>query len=172
MPPYRPVRIDLRRFSPYFDAPERYGIEVLQPAAVRRFFAACVDADPRRLALSFDYRVRGQPDPETYVAPALAAYTEWRQARVARSSLVARRDGDVLRIDDHRVNLAPGEHVLGGSEAAVYAACDAGSTPEEILAALGPRVAAADVTEILARLVALRLVMEDEGRYLALALPG
>jgi len=171
-PPYRPLPVDLRRFSPYFDAPERYGIEVGEPAAVRRFFARCVDADPRALALSFEYRVRGQPDPESYVGPALAAHAEWLRARVARSSLVARRDGDTLRIDDRRANLAAREHALVGHEAAVYLACDAGAAPDEILAALGPGATAAEVAAILGRLAEERLVLEDEGRYLALALPG
>jgi ribosomal peptide maturation radical SAM protein 1 len=169
-PPYRPARADLRRFSPHFEAPARYGIEVLGPAARHRWLAECVGAPAAEVALSFDYRVAGQGDPDAYAAPCVAAYRTWLQARARGSRLTWARRGDAIHIDDRRANLPGGSFVLEGLAAQVHAACADGATAAELARTTGAAPPA--VAQALDGLRARRLVLEDRGRYLTLALPA
>jgi magnesium-protoporphyrin IX monomethyl ester (oxidative) cyclase len=169
-PPYRPVRADLRRFSPHFEAPARFGIEILGPAARHRWFAACTDAPAADLALSFDYRIAGQGDPAAHAASCVAAYQTWLQARARGSRLTWERCGPAVRIVDRRVNLPGGDHLLEGLAAEVYLACQDGAAAADLQRGAGARAAA--VAGILDDLVARRVVLEDHGKYLTLALPA
>jgi hypothetical protein len=171
-PPYKPVPIDLRRFSPYFDEPERYGIEVVAPTSRYRHFAACVDADAHELALSFEFRVPRQEDPGEYAAPCVEAYRAWLAARARGSSLRYDASDGVVRIEDRRLDRTGVIHLLEGLEAEAYLRCDRGATAAEVHAALASRAGPAAVERTLDGLAGRRLVLEDEGRYLALALPA
>jgi hypothetical protein len=78
-------------------------------------------------------------------------------------------------VHDRRPNLEPADYSFSEREARLFLACEDGATPAEARAALGEAGAADldvdDVHEFLDELVASRLMYEEDGRYLALALP-
>jgi hypothetical protein len=61
-------------------------------------------------------------------------------------------------------------------EARIYLACEDGATPRQAWAALGEdgmgEIPEGEVRQFLDELVAMRLVYEEHGRYLGLALPA
>jgi hypothetical protein len=89
---------------------------------------------------------------------------------------VYRRGPGFVNIIDHRF-LAAREHryTLEGPEALIYFACEAGATVRQIAQTLGRNghgaVPVTTIESVLRELVAARLVYEEEGQYLSLALP-
>ena len=85
-----------------------------------------------------------------------------------------RRGPGFVVVHDRRPNLDPADYTFSEHEATLYLACEDGATVTEALAALPADAAldAEDVREFLDDLVASRLMYEEAGRYLALALPS
>ena len=67
------------------------------------------------------------------------------------------------------------DYLLGPDEAKIYLGCDAGATPAALWKGLSeegePPFAPADIQTFLDELLKARLVYEEDGRYLSLAVP-
>jgi hypothetical protein len=135
------------------------------------------DATLADLAYNFDYRHADGRDAEAYVEPLRAAIEAWAAAHEqGYRALRYRRGPGFLVVHDRRPNLEAADYSFSEREAQLFLACEDGATAAEAQAALAPADAREldvdDVREFLDELVASRLMYEEAGRYLALALPA
>jgi hypothetical protein len=170
-------RLILARFSPYHERPHEWGLEVEGPRRYHRFIYPVDDATLMDLAYDFDYRYTDGRDPKVYAGPLCRAVERWQErAEAGYRSLRYRRGPNFLVIRDRRPSLEAADYTLEGLEAKTYLACEDGATAAEACATLGPAgavdVDVEEVREFLDELVAMRLAYEEDGRYLALALPA
>lgn len=169
------IRLGLERFSPYHQRPRDFNLEVTGPRAHYRFAYPCDEATINDLAYSFEYRYADDQDPESYTDSVRQAVEEWRTSYgEGRTSLEYRKGPGFLVIQERRAGLKPYDYRLGETEARIYLACDAGATPASVREALkerGEEVETEEIESFLRELSEERLVYEEDGRYLSLALP-
>jgi ribosomal peptide maturation radical SAM protein 1 len=167
----------LDRFSPYHERPEAWGLEVLGPLPHDRLIYPTDEETLADLAYTFEYRHADGRDPEAYVIPLRRAIERWQaNGPAGYRALRYRRGPGFLVIRDRRPGLEAADYTFDDHEARIYLACEDGATAEGARAALGPAAAPEIhvdyIREFLDELVTLRLVYEEGGRYLALALPA
>ena len=109
--------------------------------------------------------------------PLRAAIEAWQaDGTHGYRALRYRRGPGFLVVHDRRPNLEPADYSFSEREARLYLACEDGATAIEALATLGDAEASDldvdDIKEFLDELVTGRLLYEEDGRYLALALPA
>jgi len=170
-------RLAIHRFSPYHDRPAEFGLEVLGPLPWYGLVYPADEATLAELAYNFAYRHADGRDPETYVGPLREAIEAWQAANAAGyRALRYRRGPGFLVVHDRRPNLEPADYSFSEREARLFLACEDGATASEARAALGEAettdLDVDDVQEFLDELVGSRLMYEEDGRYLALALPA
>jgi ribosomal peptide maturation radical SAM protein 1 len=166
-------RLLLERFSPYFDRHAEYGIDVKGPA---RFYGLIYPLDREQLmeiAYDFEYYIDSlEQNPWIGKIRRLVAET-WNYKRARRDnepcSLTYVRGAGFVTIYDRRNGLPPQDLVLSGSAARIYLACDAGKSVAQLRAELELGLEDEHVRELLDDLVAKRLMYEENGVYLALA---
>jgi ribosomal peptide maturation radical SAM protein 1 len=168
------AKLKLQRFSPYFDRPQAYGIRVTGPEEYYRYIYPC-DADAlAEIAYSFDF--------EYDVAPAARPKELLRQAVVAwrktyngdRNQLMLERGlGFIVIRDRRRGSDAQTIYTFPNTSAAIYLGCDAGATVDDLRALLCSSGTEApsreEIEAFLRRLVEQRLMVEENGVYLSLA---
>lgn len=172
--PNTPVRLRLDRFSPYYHNPEHFGIEIAGPRPSRRFVYGLPDDALMEIEYFFTFRYKDNRDPESYVAVFKEACATWqRHWRTNFCQLSYEQVGDGLRIVDLRSNMPATVYELGALEAHIYLACDNGASVgtllKQVAAAQGQQLTAQDVRSFLQALLTRRLVYEEAGQYLALA---
>ena len=168
--------LDVQRFSPYFEQSTELGVEIVGPLRPYRFIYPREGVELQGLAYSFDYRYLDGRQPQSYIQRIRQAVEEWQsRSPTAFGSLRCHKGPGFLVIEDRRPNLEPTEYGLSEREAAIYLACDAGATPAGIRDALRSQgmdgLEAGEIKDFLEELREARLVYEEDGRYLALALP-
>lgn len=169
------ARLQLQRFSPYFDKAHEYGLKNEGPVFHYAFAYPCASSELFDLAYDFDYRYANHPDPETYVAPLRAALDAWRSEYSAQQpSLICKRGPDFVKLIDRRWGAAPQEFVLEHREAEVYLACEDGASIDQVMRRLengarGKRPDKKQVLDFLGLLHAARLVYREGDMYLGLA---
>jgi ribosomal peptide maturation radical SAM protein 1 len=162
-----PVRVD--RFSPYFQTPETFGLKGLRPLPVFRHLYPFGNDRLFDIACYFEADYSASRASAPVIASLNGAIDRWR---AARGNLVACDTGSALEIVDTR----GGRHVrhrLEGHDRTVYLIADEIVSLAGIVARLR-RIGAgsfdpADVRDLLDRLVAAELVVEQDGIFLALA---
>jgi ribosomal peptide maturation radical SAM protein 1 len=170
------IRLQLDRFSPYHRNPEGFGLEVLGARRDFRFIYR-LDADTLDdLVYSFEYRHLDGRDPETYTQELRQAIELWRgPGRAAIGTLSYRRGPDFLVLTDRRPGRPAADYRFGKTEAVLYLVCEDGATASGAWHAAdeaGLGVSIEEVKAFLDDLVAERLMFEEGGRYLSLAIPG
>ncbi len=166
-----PVRLD--RFSPYFERPEAFGITDVEPYPAYFHVYGLPRETLSKLAYYFTFRCRDALEPERY-AGLLAAIDGWKAVH-ATSDLTLIDDGTTALVCDYRPVAPAPLAVLEGLDRALYVACDAIRTVEQLRAeslAPGSRAAPRDEIEAsLERLVARRLMLREGAAFLSLAVP-
>jgi len=171
------VRLQVQRFSPYFDDPAKHGLRLLGPAPYYRHLYA-VDAQLLpHLAYAFDHEYVDGHDAERTVAPVRRALEQWDRSWSPgkHHSLRYERGPGYLRLRERRPGFRPSDILLGEAEAELYLACRTIATPA-IAAATVKRAVdiELDVDEVrrfLLGLVEGRVMLREGDRYLSLALP-
>ena len=174
-PPSELRRLCVVRFSPYFDDPDRYGIDILGPEIDYRMILPVDDATAAGMAYQFAYSHRDGRDPERYVAPLREAVDAWLSAWHPARTLTYRRGPGFLSIVDRRPGSAGSISDFGPLEAAIYLACEDGAdaaTVERWFAAQGLTVNVGWIQGFLDELARQNLVFVEDGKTLALALPA
>lgn len=174
-PPSGLCRLNVDRFSPYFDDAGRHGIELCGPVIDYAGLLGVDAATAAGMAYQFTYRHRDGRDPEKYVAPVRAAVDAWRAHWHPVRSLVYRRGPGFISIVDRRPGLAESVSEFGPLEAATYLACEDGADAPTIarwFAARDVDVGVSWVQGFLDELATRKLVFVDAGKALALALPA
>ncbi len=169
--------LQMYRFSPYFERPGDYGLCISRPLP---HYGLLYDVDARTLAdlaQAFEYTHEDGRDPELYVDPLRKQVARWnRDSSRNRGALSYRRGPGLVVVTDTRTTTEPARYTLEGAEAAAYLACDMGATPRSIAAELraapGPGLSEVELEGLLRGFLDARLVYEEDGRYLSLALPN
>src|SRR4030095_2867735 len=132
------VRLDVQRFSPYFNSPETYGLRILGPASYYKFIYAIPTAELESLAYQFTYEYLNPREPEKEVSRLRAALIAWDKSfgRFGPKSLCYSRGPGFLRIRDLRPDLPNRDYLLKEIEAEIYLRCDGGATPQWIAKSL------------------------------------
>jgi ribosomal peptide maturation radical SAM protein 1 len=174
-PPLAFGRIHVDRFSPCFAEADRMGFADLRPSPAYRWVLPLPDDGVANLATYFTYRYDPPQDVESYTDGLRMAIEEWR-ARHTSSSLEWADDGKLLRILDRRPMAQKADTILSGVHRELYLACGDVQTQEQLLEIAGRHNGRTTTPEELGRLIwpliDSRLLLEDTGRFLGLALPG
>ncbi len=181
------IRYD--RFSRFHQHPERYQLS-LEPARVLRYIYPLPQERLADLTYFFEDVSPLAQERLAERAPVLTELYQWiqtwenlfyvsdetllrKKASEDRPVLEMRREDGCVRIKDTRPCAVEKEIVLEGLEAAVYVACDAAQTQEQLLKALaedcGREVAWGEVAPVVEQMGAHKILMQLEGRYLSLA---
>ncbi|HXD30598.1 MAG TPA: RiPP maturation radical SAM C-methyltransferase [Pyrinomonadaceae bacterium] len=170
------IRLGIERFSPYHQRPQNYNLEIVGPRPYYRFAYPCDESALSDLAYSFDYRYRDGQQPEAYIKAIKQSIEHW-QSNYDEGSLALQysRGPGFLIINDRRPALESADYHLAEEEARIYLACDSGATPKAIWESLkeegGVTATIEDVEDYLEELREARLVYEEDGVYLSLAVP-
>jgi len=166
------IRLD--RFSPNFFDAERLGITNVEPIdAYRHIYDLPADAI-RNLAYYFSFGYQQPRSVASYAQPLAQALRDWQ--RVAGSSAFFSVDtGDHLILWDLRPVAKRATTVLSGRERLLFLACDAASDARQLAAQLtkmtAHEVSQDEVEAALEPMVADGLMIHEDHRYLALAIP-
>lgn len=169
-----PYRIRIDRFSPYHSRPGDFGLTLTGPLPHYALVYPGVDAETLAdCAFSFGFEYDRPDDPYQYTAPLAdqvdAWCTAWRSG--APPTFKQYRGPGFVRLVDRR---GPDEvvHTLAHADAALYLACDEGVRAAPARAAAERAGFALSEAEARARLDAMvtaGLMLEEDGRYLSLA---
>jgi ribosomal peptide maturation radical SAM protein 1 len=176
-PPHYCGPIWLERFSPYFFDDE-LALKGVRPRRAYDFIYPVDNIDRSEIAYFFDYEA-----PNEFVEPgserlrALVADWQDRWKAPVKPALVYRRAPDWIQIVDRRRPDEPAVHALHGLDAAIYEACsETDRTPARVareLASSGwSEPSAAVIEDALERFCAHGLAVQEDGRFLSLALPA
>jgi ribosomal peptide maturation radical SAM protein 1 len=93
-----PVRLD--RFSPYFNAPEEYGITNVRPIASYKFIYPFEDKSLSRIAYCFDFDYEPSADPTGFASKVVSYIDDWRN-KPERGALwsITQADGALTLLD-------------------------------------------------------------------------
>jgi ribosomal peptide maturation radical SAM protein 1 len=168
------TQVMVERFSPYFQNPEAFGLTALKPAPFYRYLYHVDEETLNELAYDFTHEYMDGRAPYDYARPVIEFAERWIAGYAkGGSTLTYRRGPGFIIINDRRFNLASSDYILGETEAAVYLACDEGATPAAIAQRLRQQgqtsLSVGQIKEFLAALREARLVYEEDGRYLSLA---
>ena len=164
----------VERFSPYYQTPAAFGLTEIKPVPFYRFLYHVDEATLTDLAYDFTHEYADGRNPYDYARPVVEFAEQWRAGYVrGKHTLTYRRGPGFVLINDRRFNLSASDYYLGDIEADIYLACDAGATPAAVWQRLQQQghnaISIDEVKEFLAALLEARLVYEEEGRYLSLA---
>lgn len=166
--------IELERFSPYFDRPTEFGIEILGPLPHYRFLYSIAPEALNNLAYDFEYRYSDGRNPQTYTKDLAEAVERWRELKErAVGSLSYRRGPGFLLVQDRRPGFETADYRFDGVEAKIYLACDAGTTAAEIcrqfVAEGDNSIDAVEIENYLQELVEAKLMYREGKSFLSLA---
>jgi ribosomal peptide maturation radical SAM protein 1 len=164
-----PIRLD--RFSPYFDDPDAHGITAVRPYPSYGYVYPFSEKSLRRLAYFFVFDYSDGYDPLAAGRPLLRAVHHWVQ-RDSVAVLYAVPGESVLLICDTRPGAASDRVLLTGWKREAYLHCDAVSSAASVIAhcrELFPDADPGDVRAFLDEMVDARLMLEEDDRYLSLA---
>ncbi len=171
-PPAALARVTLDRFSPYFEAPERYGMTGVRPLEAYALVYALPPERVARLVPFFEYDHPLMPYP--YVEGVRERVSAWRR-EAGKSALTRSYDasGDLL-ITDTRACRQHEVVTLTGVERQLYDHCDSKRSLDQLCRFLARQATSSAMTQddlprFLDRMVALRLMARDGVEYLSLA---
>jgi len=132
LPPPDVVRFSLQRFSPYFDNPEAFGIEILGPLPATRYIWDLPESEILALSYDVDFRFPSQAGVARTGTVLREAADEWRR-RCGPLTVEWRGTGAEIR---DRRNAGDRRFMLDPGEAALLSAAEAPVAPERIFAKL------------------------------------
>ena len=173
-PPEYAGPISLERFSPNYDFADRLGFGNVAPHPAYRHLYPFDNDAISRLARRFVFEYREPRDVAGYTEPLARAVAEW-QGSYGENDLFFADLGSQLLVWDLRRNAGEALTVLTGLQRALYLACDACRTLDD-LTHLAAEVTSSPalhetVEEALTPLIDRGLVVRDGNVFLSLAIP-
>jgi len=171
------VRLQVHRFSPYFDEPSRHGLRLLGPTSHYGYLYDVAPNELADLAYSFDYEYLDGHDAERVVAPLKAAVEEWYAHWIPgrHRSLRYERGPGFLRIRDRRIGTENRDFLFDDVEAELYLACLTGCSPtaaaNRVERQRSIQLAPDEVRGFFDELTDARLLFREGDWFLSLALP-
>jgi len=165
----RPIWLD--RHSAYHDEQEAFGLTGVRPSPFYEPVYRLPRESIERLAHFFEFDHAGGRDPEVYTAPLREQINRWR-AQHRPGSLTFEDDGETTIVHDWRPVARVHRHELTGVARAAYLFFDEAATLADAVEHLrncGHDADADGIAEILAPWVDARLMLEENGSFLSLA---
>jgi ribosomal peptide maturation radical SAM protein 1 len=171
-PPATTGRALADRFSPYFQNPGTFGVQ-LEPAAAYRFIHPFEEASVRELAYHFHMHSPELDRSETIVAAMRAEQRLWCE-HFTQSVLYSEDDRDTVTVTDERWGWPRSIHVFEKAEAGVLRLCWRITSWNSIKAHFESRYSDAALWTAIDRLLALGLLIQEAKDFIALPLrqPG
>jgi ribosomal peptide maturation radical SAM protein 1 len=171
---YGPVMLD--RFSPYFSYPEEYGITNIRPKRAYYYVYPVDEESIFNIAYHFDFDYK-EDQGWGYIRPLIEAISRWKNEIEDHGGLYWREDqeGKLIIEDTRPISIQP-KTILEGAEKTVYKYCDKVRNLSSILHYLQrcyPEyfINEENLKNFLEYLVNLKIMLEDNGHYLSLAIP-
>ena len=165
-------QIRLDRFSPNFERAAELGFVNVRPWSTFKYIYPFDRETLMDLVYYFDCDRREAFDDQGYFKQLQEHVARWKGRH---DVLVAQRNNGRLTIHDSRAARVTQQTILKGVEADVYEYCDSRRTPAHIAAWLGERglkVRAQTIQKMLDGFLAKRLMAEEHGWHLSLAVHG
>ena len=170
--------VQVQRFSPYFNAPAKYGIKGIRPLHTYKYVYP-FDADVvSRLCYFFDFDFADGRNPSTYTQAVVEFMRQWAYEPIEKCTLIhKRRDNGHAVIHDTRSNRALDNLELDAIQNAIYEYCDCPrsvSRIKEHLEAtfLGYKYDRANIKDFLDYLEEVYLMIKETDVYLSVAIMG
>ncbi len=168
--------LHLERFSPYYNRPREYGLKILGPPLFYPLIYPTDEATTGDLAYLFEYIHEDGRNPKTYIAAISQSIETWRTDYYNGSNLSYRQEPGSLLIEDRRPGLGGYNYSFGETEGKIYLTCNGGATAMAAWKALpapeSKDIELEDVEDFLYEMTELRLMYEEDGLYLSLAIPS
>jgi len=166
-----PLRLD--RFSPYHNAPEKYGLRDVRPMTAYRYLYPFEQETLQRIAYYFDFDYAPQVDPRGFADEVIRYCAQWKQSPETGTLTMVRKPEGRLGVLDTRAGERQALN-LGGLEQAAYEFCDSAHTAATVARHLShdfPEFAPGEneVKGFLESAVSRRLMVRDGSQYLSLA---
>ena len=168
-PPTGGGSIWMERFSPYFTE-DSFPVTDVEPWAAYSYVYP-PELDVRKIAYFFTYAM-GDVVPEESLTDVNLGIERWQKRWAAlpkRPLLVYQRAPDWIQVVDQRDAEETAVHSFQGTDAAAYELCGDIGTPARVASELD--AAPAEVESALRKFCDSGLMIEEDGRYLSLALP-
>ncbi len=166
-----PIRMD--RFSPYFKAPELFGMSKVRPFAIYSYIYPLPMAAIRDLVYFFEFDYIDERGRDTYLGDVKEKVAQWRGAKPC--SLTKAYGGeDELLIIDTRPNRIHGRIALNGIQRQIYDFCEQRRGFQTIMQFLDrhyvlPGEFAEWLQQFLGQMVEWRLMVQEGTQYLSVA---
>jgi len=173
-PAFTPVRIE--RFSPYFERPAEFGVELTVPLPKYKFLYSVSSEALSNLAYDFEHCYLDGRERGTYVTGLGDAVDRWRQlSEDGPGYLGYRRGPGFLSVEDRRAGLEAADYTFDGIEGKIYLACDAGATADQLSTQFAvdgnEELDVKEIEEFLDQLVQAQLMYREGNCFLSLAIP-
>lgn len=166
-----PVRLD--RFSPFFTQADAFGLGRVRPAPAYYYVYPLGRRELARLAYFFDFDYPNEVHPFEYTLGLSREVNRWLELRALGPEQHPRLDvewrQDRLVFTDTRPAATAGSHELRGLAAEIYLQCDVSQTVSGLKRQLANGPEEAEIRKELLRCLNARLMVEEEGHYLSLA---
>ncbi|HXV68758.1 MAG TPA: RiPP maturation radical SAM C-methyltransferase [Nitrospira sp.] len=175
-PPEATGKFWLERFSPYHRRPQEYGVRITGPGTAYQYVYDERLVDLQKIAYDFEYELEhSSVDPHRY-QELVTAVEGWRRlhASADRPFLYYSKAIGYVTVYDGRNPAAPVRSRHNGLAALVIEACnEAPKSALQIRTGLAGRVEASerDLARVLHNLTSQRVLYEEQGKYLTLAIP-
>ncbi|MEM7199833.1 MAG: RiPP maturation radical SAM C-methyltransferase [Planctomycetota bacterium] len=171
-PPGAAPVLYLERFAPYQTDPTQWGLTDIHPARAYRHVYPLPEASLARMAFFLECRQLNEKQRGSAHRDLLAIVAEW-QASAHDAHLVAVPRGDALVVFDTRPCATRFRHRLRGLRRSLYEHCWKIRGARDLQRAFASEATPQQIDDVLRWLVDQWLLLERDGRYLALALePG
>lgn len=176
-PPFQLGPLALCRSSVYFDQPNDYGITLRDPAPMDDplyHLAHLLGKKEQAVSLAGTLKGTYEKIQDHIIENCRTVLTQWKQNRNANyGRLWYRRGQGFLDIYDYRTGISQEVFTLGETEGKIYLACDSPKTFHDIWTELPESdretLSQEEVKSFLDQLVENRLIYEENGLYISLA---
>jgi len=177
-PPESVGKLWLERFSPYFSRPHEYGVRITGPGVAYDYVYDPDVIDLKKVAYDFEYDVDSKVDPSLFdELTGSAAQWKRRHASGDKPFLYYAKSMSYVTVYDGRPEGAPSRERYEWPASFIIEFCsDAPRALDQIRTAVqalpsAPSSDPATVEPALAHLVDKRILYEDRGKFLTLAIP-
>ena len=165
-PMYGCTQLLMNRFSPLHQRYREWGIRSIQPVPGYALVFGKYVRNTEQLAYFFDFDHEVLERAPAYVAPLVAAVSEWQASAGQAVFVMVERDDGTLLVDTRPVARHK-ETLLTAGDRRIFLACESGIGFDGLLRATG--LSSPVVLGTLERLTEAGFVLDLEGRFLSLA---
>jgi ribosomal peptide maturation radical SAM protein 1 len=175
-PPSYCTKIILSRFSPYFMDAKKYGVLNVRPLKSYRLVYPFDISALHELAYFFDYDYSDDRDVNKYFARLSKEVSVWKELwdKPEPPELTMANIGTMIIIKDTRPCSVQRSYILTDKEKYLYEQCETIKKADDLFLVMHkkyPNIVEEETQSILADFCSKKILIRDNKRYLALALP-